>query len=396
MKAIICIVLISFLSLCTYAQSLEQVMESFFTKIGGKEKVASIKSSKEISYNWFRRNSEDNPEKTKPIKTMTIAKEPYYKRFVSFDSKDNWTNEFYYNEKGSVMAMGSVIEKGADPTPISICTAADMLEWYVKGKLKNHGKDRIKEEEYDVISRVENNGLEFYFFNTKTHLLDASQKAEWPGRVIRYKEYKETNLILHPFLLENYQNEIVFYSQATEVFEFNPTIDDRVFYFNEKEYEDRNKPKIKYESIRLDAREADLSSFIKSNFSGKRVLVDMWATWCGPCKREFKSYDSTYYSMMEKQNINLVYLSIDKDIDKKKWESDINKLGLKGYHARATNQMVLSIQNTIFEGGAITIPRYILIDETGDIISKDFTRPSDPNFDKLLERAFNPTDLEKK
>lgn len=370
---------------CTFAQSLDQIMENYFSKIGGKEKVASINSSKETSFNWFRKNKEEDPEKARPIKTTTILREPYYKKFVSYDSKGNWDNEFFYNEKGSVLAMGSVIQKRMGSTQVTVCTASDLLKWYEEQSLKYYGEKNLGGENYYVISKNENKDFQFYYFNKQTHLLDASQLQDWPDRITYYKEYKMTNFVLHPFLQESYQNGSIYYKQITESYEFNPVVDSKLFYFDEKEYEKRNEPGIKYQSVKLEAKESELDEFIKSNFKGRRVFIDIWATWCAPCKKEFKNYDSVYYAFMEKNNIDLVYLSIDRDVDKKAWEADINRTGLKGYHARANKKMMQSVTNLVYNGGTVIIPRYILISEQGKMLSKDFKRPSDPAFAEEIE-----------
>jgi len=363
-------------------------MEDYFVAMGGENQIYKIKSTRETSYNWFRRNSEDNPEAAHAIKTMAILLKPHFKRFVSFDKKGNWNNEFYYNDKGSVMAMGDFIQRDSKTIDVSLCAASDLLYWYQNKKLAFIGEATIDKNRYYAIKRENKASSEVFFFNKETHLLEAKKSSDWPDKVEYYKDYRSTNLILQPFLFEIFNGDEISYRQQTVEFEFNPDVDNKIFYFNQKEYEERNRPKSKYQSVRLNANETNLKDLIKANFEGKRVFVDMWATWCGPCKKEFREYDSAYYSIMETYNIDLLYLSIDKDADKKIWERDVDKLGLKGYHVRANKKLVESLQAEIFDGNVITIPRYILIDQTGSILSKNFLRPSDPEFSKMIKETF--------
>lgn len=369
------------------AQSLEPVMENFFAKIGGKEKIVQINSSKETSFNWVKTINSNDPETSKSIKTRTVIKAPYSRKFVSFDAIGNIDNEFFYNEKGAVFAMGSVIEKKSGETKVSVCAASDLLNWYTKYKLTYIGEKMIGGEDYYKIRKDDGNNIEFFYFSKETHLLVASQLADWPDRITYYKKYEITNAIMQPFLLESYQNDVIYYKQITESYEFNPEIDSKIFYFNENEYKKTSVSNVKYRSIKLKTKETEFNEFIKANFDGKRIFLDFWATWCAPCKKEFKSYDSAYYSFMESNNINLVYLSIDSDEDKKIWEADIERLGLKGYHARANRKLIQSIQSLVFDGSTIVIPRYVLINEYGMFLSKDFNRPSEPEFKNKIEQA---------
>ncbi|MBP9926744.1 MAG: redoxin family protein [Cyclobacteriaceae bacterium] len=381
-------IIVCFFCTESFGQSLEQVMEDYFVAMGGENQIYKIKSTRETSYNWFRRNSEDNPEAAHAIKTMAILLKPHFKRFVSFDKKGNWNNEFYYNDKGSVMAMGDFIQRDSKTIDVSLCAASDLLYWYQNKKLAFIGEATIDKNRYYAIKRENKASSEVFFFNKETHLLEAKKSSDWPDKVEYYKDYRSTNLILQPFLFEIFNGDEISYRQQTVEFEFNPDVDNKIFYFNQKEYEERNRPKSKYQSVRLNANETNLKDLIKANFEGKRVFVDMWATWCGPCKKEFREYDSAYYSIMETYNIDLLYLSIDKDADKKIWERDVDKLGLKGYHVRANKKLVESLQAEIFDGNVITIPRYILIDQTGSILSKNFLRPSDPEFSKMIKETF--------
>jgi thiol-disulfide isomerase/thioredoxin len=319
-----------------------------------------------------------------------LIKEPYYRLFTSFDIWGNTTNRFFYNEKGLTdVSKHSIQKEKLEPVLVSICLAKDLYQLYIGGFLEYDGRENFKGKSYHVIKSNNQKQNEVYYFDEVTFLLEARRIVARPGRVDLFKDYRDTNLILHPFLFESFENEVLYYRQETVDFTFNREFDDKIFVFNEREYEEQNRPKIKYESVKLETREPDLDSFIKANFSAKRVFIDLWATWCAPCKKEFKSYDSAFYALMDKQNISLVYLSIDKDSDKKKWESDIERLGLKGYHVRANKQMVENLQRLIFDNGSITIPRYILINEDGNILSKDFLRPSDDQFGKMIESSFD-------
>lgn len=381
------LLVICFFCTNTFGQSLDFVMDNYFKNIGGESIVSTITASRETSFNWFRTQKNTDPEKS--IKAVTFAKTPHFRKFTSYDIWDNVTNEFFYNDKGLTDVSKYSIHKESDkPTDVSICSAVQLLKLYQSGSLEYLGEQYIDETQYYVVSRVNEENSEWYFFNQQSFLLEAKKFSDRPDRIELYKDYKSTNLIKHPFLFEIHENGQLLYRQSTTEFEFNPEIDNEIFYFNQKEYEKRSEQKLSYESVKLEVRQTTLNDFIQANFKGKRVFVDMWATWCAPCKKEFGQYDSAYYSLMEALDIDLLYLSIDKDADKKKWERDIEKLGLKGYHVRANNKLVKSLQAEIFDENVITIPRYIVIDEVGNILSKNFLRPSDPDFREMISEIF--------
>ncbi len=160
---------------------------------------------------------------------------------------------------------------------------------------------------------------------------------------------------------------------------------DYVDYFEKSEICNPRKP----EFVKvLDTTDKDLFRLITENFYRKRVFIDLWATWCAPCKMEFAHYDSTFYEFMKEKKIDLVFLSIDKPELKNKWETEVKALSLKGYHALAAKTLQASIKEIVYDDGPIVIPRYILADENGRILSTDFKRPSDPSFRHEIEKAF--------
>lgn len=112
------------------------------------------------------------------------------------------------------------------------------------------------------------------------------------------------------------------------------------------------------------------------DFRGKYVYIDMWATWCGPCKQEMP-----YLKQLEKQfeDASIVFLGLSVDRDKSKWEEMVGSGNLTGV------QLYLGTQSSFQEAyRAESIPRFILLDKDGVIISNDMSRPSDPETAETL------------
>jgi thiol-disulfide isomerase/thioredoxin len=118
-----------------------------------------------------------------------------------------------------------------------------------------------------------------------------------------------------------------------------------------------------------------------SDLKGKYVYIDVWATWCGPCKREIPSLQA-----VEKQyhgkNIEFVSTSIDVANDHSKWVSMVNDMNLGGIQLFADNNW-----NSKFvrDYGIEGIPRFILVDPDGNIVSADAPRPSNPKLVELFK-----------
>ena len=119
-----------------------------------------------------------------------------------------------------------------------------------------------------------------------------------------------------------------------------------------------------------------------AQFKGQKVFVDVWATWCSPCKQEFK-YKDKLQALLKKYNIQVVYISNDQANREKLWKNMISFYNLEGYHIRNNEKLYADLRRVFNRNGMIAIPWYIIIDENGNIVKEHASRPSE--IDKLEE-----------
>lgn len=118
-----------------------------------------------------------------------------------------------------------------------------------------------------------------------------------------------------------------------------------------------------------------------ADLKGKYVYIDVWATWCGPCIREIPALKEVEEDYNDK-NIEFVSISIDEPKDYDKWKSMVTEKELSGIQLMADNNWKSKF---VEEYAILGIPRFILLDPDGNIVSSDAPRPSDPELRETLD-----------
>ena len=106
-------------------------------------------------------------------------------------------------------------------------------------------------------------------------------------------------------------------------------------------------------------------AFTLSSLKGKYVLIDFWASWCGPCRAENPNIVKAFNKFKAK---NFTVLGVSLDQDKAKWLEAIKKDGLAWDHVSDLKYWNNAVAAKF---GIQSIPASFLIDPAGKIIAKD-------------------------
>jgi thiol-disulfide isomerase/thioredoxin len=118
-----------------------------------------------------------------------------------------------------------------------------------------------------------------------------------------------------------------------------------------------------------------------SSFRGKYVLVDFWASWCGPCRQENPNVVKLYNKYKGK-GFTILGVSLDKAGDKPAWLAAIKNDGLTWTQVSDLNGWS-NLAARLY--GVQSIPQNFLIDPQGKIVAKGLRGDDlDAALEKLL------------
>ena len=118
-----------------------------------------------------------------------------------------------------------------------------------------------------------------------------------------------------------------------------------------------------------------------SSFRGKYLLVDFWASWCGPCRQENPNVVKAFTKYKDK-GFNILSVSLDRPDGKEKWLKAIHDDGLEWTHVSDLQFWNNAVARMY---GIQSIPQNFLLDPNGKIIGKNLRGEE---LERSLEKIF--------
>ena len=117
------------------------------------------------------------------------------------------------------------------------------------------------------------------------------------------------------------------------------------------------------------------------DFKEKVVYIDLWASWCSPCREAMPAYKKLYEK--HKANENIAFLGIAVSDGDKEWRQALKEEQPTWIQLRDDDGIIARSYV------ANAIPKYIIIDKAGNIVSFDAPGPEEPEAEKLLLDAIS-------
>lgn len=116
---------------------------------------------------------------------------------------------------------------------------------------------------------------------------------------------------------------------------------------------------------------------VLKTYEGKAVYIDLWASWCAPCRDDIANSSKTKSWMLSK-NIAYVYFSIDSDAEN--WRSTAVEDHITEHQYLIEGSLASSLIKFL---DVRYIPRYILLNDQHQVVNLYSPRPNDENLPQL-------------
>ena len=298
--------------------------------------------------NTFKTVDNYIPKSDYTRRTQKLITTNYLKMWNEFLKK---RAALYPNVKTNGGKLIAEIQQQLSLTDESLLSSSDYFD-YVRSQLIAENKEDIDENTKAIfaISKLKNGSFKnkMLYWQIGKNIEEASNSVERNEFVAEY-----TTLIGN----EKYQRKIKNLNKIAESL-------------------GKGKTAPNFEATSVDGKKVTLDQF-----KGKFVLIDVWATWCGPCRQQ-SPYFEKFALKYKKENIQFVALSTDENIQKWYISAKSKSKSVLQLHTANANQFAKNYD-------LVTIPRFILIDPNGNFINAKLPYPSEASFEILLRKALH-------
>jgi thiol-disulfide isomerase/thioredoxin len=133
------------------------------------------------------------------------------------------------------------------------------------------------------------------------------------------------------------------------------------------------------EEVFLDLNENEVTfETIINQHKGEKVLIDIWASWCKDCIVGLPNLRT-----FQQEHPNVKYLFLSLDTTTKRWKKAIIQYQLKGHHYFMKERKKGPLGNFL---NLWWIPRYVVVNEQGEIALFKATKITDKNIAEALKK----------
>ena len=216
-------------------------------------------------------------------------------------------------------------------------------------------KEKFYKEWYNS-SIVEGNKL---FIDDPVNLLTekiiqkyyTGKSAEFAYAVFLKGSIEEENNKNLPQIFENFKKQ---YPNSSYISQFEPKVN-KIIENNNKTLTDK--------MVFIDKGE-QLNTFeeVINRFKGKTILIDMWGTWCGPCRKQIAEHSQAIHEYFKDKDIQFLYIANFDSHNPENWKKIISFQSIEGSHILANETLTKDIMSKSKGTG---YPTYIILKKDG-------------------------------
>lgn len=177
------------------------------------------------------------------------------------------------------------------------------------------------------------------------------KSAEFAYAVFLKGSIKEENNKNLPQIFENFKKQ---YPNSSYISQFEPKIN--------KIIENNNKTLTNKMVFIEKGEQFKTFEEVINQFKGKTVLIDMWGTWCSPCRKEIAEHSQAIHEYFKDKDILFLYIANHDSHNPENWKKIISYQSIEGSHILASETLTKDIMSKSKGTG---FPTYIILKKDG-------------------------------